>query len=164
MPTYIQDSQQVLDEISNLTLPPHTKLFTTDANANAMYNNIDTNHAIEVISWWLNDMNDRMVLPLNFPLEAVLSAMTVIMKNNIFEYGDLCFLQLDGTAMGTLAAVMWATLYCAYHEVHTIIPKHGLSLHYFKCFINDVFGVWTGNTTNEWSDFCQDINDFGILT
>ena len=49
IPTYIKDSQQVLDEIKTINLPPNKKLFTYDANS--IYNNIDTEHAITVISW-----------------------------------------------------------------------------------------------------------------
>lgn len=162
VPTYVKDSQQVLDEIKTLTLPPNAKLFTCDANA--MYNNIDTEHAIEVISWWLNDLKTRGQLPHDFPLEAVIEAMKIIMRNNIFEYGDCFFLQLLGTAMGTSAAVMWATIYYAYHEVHTLIPRYGNFLLYFKRFIDDCFGIWVGNFTNNWSDFCNDVNDFGVLT
>eukprot|EP00956_Cyclotella_meneghiniana_P006518 scaffold8576_cov44-Cyclotella_meneghiniana.AAC.4 len=64
--------------------------------------------------------------------------------------------------MGTSAAVMWATLYYAYHEVHTIISKYGHCLLYFKRFIDDIFGIWTG-TAQEWSDFCNDIDNFGQL-
>ena len=86
------------------------------------------------------------------------------MKNNIFEFGDLHFLQLIGTAMGTSAAVMWATIYFAYHEAHCIIPKHGKHLLYYKRFIDDIYGIWNGNHTNEWDEFCKDLNDFGILT
>ena len=123
VPTYVKDSQQVLNEIANLFLPPGALLFTTDANA--MYNNIDTDHAIQVLTWWLNDLDSRGRLPRGFPLDAVREAMVLVMRNNIFEFGDLCFIQLLGTAMGTSAAVMWATLYYAYHEVHTIIPKYG---------------------------------------
>ena len=164
MPTYVyvKDSQQVLDEVKTLNLPPNAQLFTCDANA--MYNNIDTDHAITVITWWLNDLNNTQQLPNGFPLEAVIDAMTVIMRNNIFEFGDCYFLQLIGTAMGTSAAVMWATLYYAYHEVHTLIPRHGQHLFYFKRFIDDMFGVWIGNSTNNWLDFCNDVNNFGVLT
>ena len=161
VPTYVKDSQQVLDQTKSFTLPPNAKLFTCDANS--MYNNIDTEHAIEVISWWLNNLNARGKLPRDFPLEAVISAMKVIMRNNIFEFGDMYFLQLIGTAMGTSAAVMWATLYFAYHEVHTLIPKHGQFLPYFKRFIDDMFGVWTGSAF-EWVAFCTDVNNFGVLT
>ena len=66
--------------------------------------------------------------------------------------------------MGTSAAVMWATLYYAYHENHTILPKHQHNLLYYKRFIDDIFGIWIGNTTDEWQEFCQDIDNFGVLT
>lgn len=162
VPTFVKDSQQVLDEIKSLNLPPQAKLFTCDANA--MYNNINTEHAIQVITWWLRDLETTNRLPKDFPLDAVLEAMVVIMKNNIFEFGTCYFLQLVGTAMGTSAAVMWATLYFAYHEVHTLIPNHGQHLFYFKRFIDDMFGVWIGNATTQWSAFCNDVNTFGELT
>jgi len=129
-----------------------------------MYTNILTDHALEVISWWLDNLYLTNQLPEGFPLEAVKKAMKLIMKNNIFEFGDLHFLQLIGTAMGTSAAVMWATIYFAYHEAHTIIPKHGKHLLYYKRFIDDIYGIWNGNHTNEWDEFCKDLNNFGILT
>ncbi|KAL7537045.1 hypothetical protein ACHAWF_005644 [Thalassiosira exigua] len=35
----------------------------------------------------------------------------MVMKNNIFEFGDLFFLHFLGTVIGTSAACMWATIY-----------------------------------------------------
>ena len=87
-----------------MKLPLHARLFTTDAYS--MYNNINTDHTIRVIAWWIEDLDRRGLLPLGFLVDAVLSAMRIIMKNNLFEFGDLFFLQLLGTAMGTSAAVM----------------------------------------------------------
>jgi hypothetical protein len=162
VPSYVKDSQQVLDELKNLYIPPGSRLCAADANS--MYNNIDTDHAITVITWWLRDLDQRSLLPPGFPLEAVISAMTTIMRNNIFEFGDCYFLQLLGTAMGTSAAVMWATIYYAYHEIHTLIPNHGSSLLYYRRFIDDMFLIWTGNSTTEWSAFCKDVDNFGVLT
>ena len=135
--------------------------FVTDANS--IYNNIDTDHAIRVITWLLKDLSAKNNLPTNFPLNAVLNAMTIIMKNNIFEFGDCYFIQLLGTVMSTSAAVMWATLYYAYHEVHTIISKNGHNLLYFKRFIDDIFDIWTGNLTSDWDSFSEDINNFHVL-
>ena len=162
VPTYVKDSQQVLDDVKLINLPPNAKLFTCDAHS--MYNNIKTSHAIQVITWWLTDLDEQGLLPALFPLEAVIEAMTIIMTNNIFEFGNMYFLQLLGTAMGTSSAVMWATLYYAYHEVHTLIPKHGGNLLYFRRFIDDIFGIWIGNSTTDWSAFCNDVNTFGVLT
>ena len=127
-----------------------------------MYNNIDTEHAIQVITWWIRDLEDGNLLPPGFPVDVFLSAMQIIMKNNLFESGNLFFLQLLCTAMGTSAAVRWATIYFAYHEVHTILPKYGHLLLYFKCYIDNVFGIWTGST-REWISFTNGLNNFGIL-
>ena len=93
-----------------------------------MYNNIDTAHAIAVISAWLDQLSTHPNFPANYPLSAVKSAMATIMKNNHFEFGDLNSLQLIGTAMGTSSACMWATIYYGTHETNTLIPtfKHQL--------------------------------------
>ena len=58
-----------------------------------MYNNIDTDHVIEVIIWWLNELSTKNDLRANFPLHVVLEAMTIIIRNNIFEFGDYYFIQ-----------------------------------------------------------------------
>ena len=57
---------------------------------------------------------------------------------------------------------MWATIYFAYHEVHTIVPKYGPLLLYFKRYIGDIFGSWIGNTL-EWTSFADDLHNFGIF-
>ncbi|KAL7523170.1 hypothetical protein ACHAXR_000053, partial [Thalassiosira sp. AJA248-18] len=143
IPTYIKDSNQLLDIIKEQgPLPPNAKLFTADANS--MYTNIDTDHALEVISEWLFEMRAADKLPPGFPLEAVIEAMELVMKNNIFSWGDLYFLQLLGTAMGTSSACMWATIYFAIHEMKKLLPKYGHRLSMFSRFIDDMFGLWTG--------------------
>ena len=112
-----------------------------------MYNNIDTTHAIEVISLWLDELSAKPSFPADYPLPAVKSAMAIIMCNNHFEFGDLNFLQLLGTAMGTSSACMWATIYYATHEAKTLIPTFKHQLHDGKmiCWIDDIFGIWVCN-------------------
>ncbi|EJK48927.1 hypothetical protein THAOC_32234 [Thalassiosira oceanica] len=71
VPTYLKDSHDLLAKLKNLgELPPNARLFTADAVS--MYTNIDTNHAISVISNWM----DNLELPADFPLRAVKDAMT----------------------------------------------------------------------------------------
>ena len=65
--------------------------------------------------------------------------------------------------MGTSAACMWATIYFAVHEIETLIPKYSANLMLFVCFIDGMFGIWTGNDA-AWEAFQQDTNNFGILT
>ena len=54
-------------------------------------------------------------------------------------------------------------IYYAYHEVFTLIPKHGHNLLYFKRYTDDIFGIWTGNLTTDEEAFLEDVNSFGIL-
>ena len=83
-----------------------------------MYTNIDTGHALDAISKWL----DTISLPEGFLLATVKAVMELVMCNNIFVWGDSYFLQLLGTAMGTSAACMWATIYFSVHEMSSLIP------------------------------------------
>ena len=159
VPTYLKDGEQLLNEVRELDLPPNAILFTADATA--MYNNIDTDHALEVIGRWLDELEPD--LPDDFPLEAVKYAMYYIMKYNVFGWGTLHLLQLVGTAMGTSSAVMWATMYYGYHEVHSLLPRYNSQLFYFKRYIDDIFGVWLMDGRDNWVQFCRDVNDFGIL-
>ena len=106
VPTHIKDSGVLLIQLKPIKIPQNSKLFTVYANL--MYNNINTCHAIQVISRWLDELEPN--LPENYPLEAIKFSMKIIMTNNLFEWGSLYFLQLLGTTMGTSAAAMWATL------------------------------------------------------
>ena len=83
-----------------------------------MYNNIDLDHAITVITWWVKDIESKGHLPQGFPSHVVISATRIIMTINIFEFEHMFFLQLLGTVMGTSAAGMWAALYYAYYKVN----------------------------------------------
>ena len=130
-------------------------------DADSMYTNIDTVHALEVIGMWL----DSLDLPKGFPLRAVKEAMALVTKKNIFEWGNLHFLQLLRTAMGTSAVCMWATIYFAVHEMGTLVPRHGKHLPLLLQFIGNIIGIWVGDPSGiKWEDFKKDINNFGILT
>jgi len=79
-----------------------------------MYTNIDTDHVLKVISKWLESIINQ--LPPDFPLPAVLDAMAIVMRNNLFEWGNKRFLQLLGTVIGTASAVIWANAYYSTQE------------------------------------------------
>ena len=158
VPTYLRDSHDLLARLRNLDgLPSNARLFTADAVS--MYTNIDTDHALSVIGTWM----DNLELPAGFPLRAVKDAMQLVMRNNLFEWGDTYFRQLLGTAMGTSAACMWATIYYGVHESTTLIPKYTSNLPIFLRFIDDILGIWIGDRA-AWQRFKQDVNSFGILT
>ena len=60
IPIYVKNGDQVLDEIEKLNLTRFALLFVTDAIS--MYNNIDTEHAITVITWWIKDFESKEIV------------------------------------------------------------------------------------------------------
>ena len=60
VPTYLKNGDQLLNDVLPLKRPLHVRLFTTDTHW--MNNNIDTEHAIEVITWWIKDFDCRGLL------------------------------------------------------------------------------------------------------
>ena len=94
MPAYFKSSYVLKEELLSLRLPPNAVLFTADADS--MYTNIDTDHALTIIGDYI-DNNPRST---GNP-RALKSALEIIMKNMICVFGDLYFKQVKGTAMGT---------------------------------------------------------------
>ncbi|CAN0037733.1 unnamed protein product, partial [Heterosigma akashiwo] len=74
--------------------------------------------------------------------EFLIEALRIVNSKNYFSFGDLTFLQLTGTAMGTPAACDYATLYLGYHEERFIIPEFRDFIVLLSRFIDDGFGIW----------------------
>jgi hypothetical protein len=98
-------------------LPPTAWFFTADAVS--MYTNIDTNHALHVIKGFVQRHQSYASLHERI---AVMEGLELIMRNNIFQFGETYWHQLNGTAMGVSPPSMYATLYFAVHE-EKIIAK-----------------------------------------
>jgi hypothetical protein len=97
------------------------------------------------------------------PLEAVKEAMMIVMTNNIFQFGDAYFLQLLGTAMGTSAACMWATIYFSIHKNDCLLPMFGNHIILYNRYIEDIFGIWIRESDDNWELFKTETNNFRLL-
>jgi hypothetical protein len=140
-------------------LPPHARLFTSDATA--MYTNIEPNVGITAIKDWIATTKS---LPDNFPTNLVLEALEIVMNRNIFQFDDTYWRQFVGTAMGTPCACSYATLSYALHELRNVLPLFIDSIGYLKRFIDDMLGIWVGTEEKEWVRFKKSLNGFGKLT
>ena len=108
-----------------------------------MYTNIDTEHAIKITGKWMDELSTHPEFPPDYLLDAVKSAMKTIMRTNHFKFGNMNFIHLMGTAMGTSAACMWATIYYGRHKVKTLLPNFQQYLHDGKLtrWINIIFAI-----------------------
>jgi hypothetical protein len=106
LPSFIASSWELKNCLEDLPpLPAHARFFTCDAVS--MYTNIDTDHALAVIAPFLR----QHPLAEGLPAESLISGLELIMRWNIFAFGDTHWKQLSGTAMGTPPACVYATLY-----------------------------------------------------
>jgi hypothetical protein len=132
-----------------------------------MYSNIDTEHGLEVIGKWFKLHEHE--LPEDYPIETILAGLAIVMRNNVFAFGDTFWLQLCGTAMGTSVACMYATVYYSYHEETKINPpsphfKH-VRILLNKRFIDDAyFVVTTHDTQASKIELVETMNDFAGAT
>ena len=112
IPYTVHSSKDFVDHLQELhTLPPSATLCTIDAKS--MYTNIDTNHAITVLSTFLNTSTYATGIDPN----ACIDAIKIVMRHNIFKFGDTYWVQMNGTAMGTPPAPTYAQLYYLVHEL-----------------------------------------------
>ena len=117
-------------------------------------------HGIEAIKLWLDSLKDE--LPGDYPHEAILDALDVVMRNNLAEFGDCHFKQIRGTAMGTSVAVIYAGLYYGWHEKAKLLPTYSQFILDMSRFVDDMTVLWLGSH-NDYLNFKRDVNNYGIL-
>lgn len=164
IPTIVRDSQQLRDRIVELALQPNARMFTADAFS--MYQKIDIDHGLQVMRDFFNYLSQRDLLPEDFPTDAVLEGLELVMRFNLFQFGDANFIQLIGTAMGTSVAVVYANLYAGWHEITSILPRFQDQLKrlpYLFRFVDDLWGIWIGPTDHEWQEFKDTLSNHGLL-
>ena len=91
-------------------------------------------------------------------------ALRLLMTNNILKFGDTYWLQKVGTEMGAPPAPPWATIFFGIHE-ETMLAKFGDRLQLYRCFIDDVLGIWMVNPDPykyhlQWTSFVSLMQDY----
>ena len=153
LPSFIGSSYDLKESLNELgDIPDGALLFTADAVS--MYTNIDTYRALGSIRSFLSSQPHFRSMPLN----AINDALEIIMKNNVFQFGDCYFLQLDDTAMGTPPACCYATINYAVRE-QFLLDKYKANLLFYKRYIDDIFGIWINNNSGTtFEEFKNDLN------
>jgi hypothetical protein len=110
-----------------------------------MYTNIDTDHALLRIATFLRHHPDCP------NASALIEALEIIMRYNIFQFGNTYWQQLTGTAMGTPPACDYATIYFGIHELD-ILPRFIFilcSLPLYFRYIDNGIGLWKHDKNDE---------------
>ena len=87
-----------------------------------MYTTINTNHAMEEINNFLN--NSTFLKNFHFNKKALLQAIEIVMKDNIFKFNDTYWMQKSSTAMGTPPGANYANLYYSIYKLNLLKIKY----------------------------------------
>ena len=135
-PSYFKDSFELKAILDTLKFHPTALLFT--AHAYWMYTNIKTDPALKSIAHLIRNNIPSMG---DDKKEALIEAMNIVFRNNLFKFGDTFWRQKSGTAMGTSPAPTYATIFYALHK-NEMLPRWSEQVVFYKRFIDDVLGVW----------------------
>lgn len=168
LPYVYRSSAMVVDRLRRLpALSPNTRLFTMDARS--MYTNIDTPSALTALKHFFATSPYCSHLQPDLQT-ALLQALSILMTHNVFRFGNTYWVQTNGTAMGTPAAPMYATVVFAIREIE-IIPRFQPQLIEYGRFIDDGFGIWQPLPTDSpatdaarWTEFQTAINQPGAFS
>jgi hypothetical protein len=99
--------------------------------------------------------------------EQLISALQILMLNNIIQFGDTYRRQITGSATGISPAPPWAIIFYAIHK-QDFVPHWSNNLLLWRCFIDDGIGFWQRHPdpkTNAdlWKDFKRDVGDLHEL-
>jgi hypothetical protein len=130
LPSYLSNSDQLLDDLPRLSVNSATLFLTADVES--LYTNIPIERAVDIIANRISG---------NRWSDAILSGLQVVMKSNYFSFGDTHWLQLSGTAMGTPVAPAFASLYVAHFE-ELLLEEFRERIVYYKRYIDDILLIW----------------------
>lgn len=125
--------------ITQTQVPTNCKLVSIDVPS--LYNNIP-HKGLEAATNFLLDHKDQD--PIRPPVQILRELMSIVLKNNIFQFNGEHYLQVQGMAMGTKMAPSYANLFMGSLEPK-LINKGNPHINMWKRYIDDIFIIWTGS-------------------
>jgi hypothetical protein len=136
LPSYIRSSTHLLERLKSINFEPsNVSFFSCDAVS--MYTNIDTTHALETLHPFLT----TSPLCAGCQANAIITALEILMRQNVFKLGDTYWKQKTGTAMGTPPGANYAELYYGTWEIEFLEYFLG-NLALYCRYIDDGIGLW----------------------
>ena len=144
IPTYLQDTSDFLRSIEAMNterILPNTAIICT-IDVSALYTNIRIEDAILAMRESLNQRLDQKV-----PTDFILQLLECVLMFNIFEFGNEKFIQLIGTAIGTICAPTLANFVMhkidqEFKDLANRIQDSDNPIMLLKRFIDDYIMIW----------------------
>lgn len=149
-PSYIRDTPDFLEKLSQIEIPPNCLLITLDVDS--LYTNIDNKAGLESVRQTFQNNPDP-----KRPDVEILRLLLYSLKNNDFTFNNEWFLQISGTAMGKKFAPNYANIFMASWEKEALDKCSKQPLCYFR-YLDDIFIIWQ-HSEADFNDFFNTLNN-----
>jgi len=154
LPSFLKDTTTLINELNDLIVEPDTILVTIDVKS--LYTCIPHKEGIQACAESLEML--KMNNPNQPDTKTLTSLLEIVLRNNVFKFNGKCFIQLEGTAMGTKLAPAYANIFMGKLE-QTILSSPPLKPSYYKRYIDDILILWPHSET-ELNKFISSLNTF----
>ena len=120
-------------------------MFIITADIKSLYTLIPNDDGIKSVV-------SEMITETKLPPKTLGTLISLVLKNNIFKFGEDNYIQINGTAMGTIMAPTYANVYLKHKEEKTLLNTrsnpllHNINL--FKRYIDDICIVYNNVDNN----------------
>lgn len=141
IPSYVESSQHLIYQLETTAFPADCHICCADIES--LYPNIPIDVGVHFVRCAINRMRSTIdEIGLHFhdnrTVDFVLKLLSFILHNNFFVFGSRWYHQLQGTAMGTPAAVPFACLF-VYEVEHRVFQSTHIQPLLYKRYIDDIY-------------------------
>jgi hypothetical protein len=143
IPWLVKDTKSLVVDLEQSPIEEKEGIFVT-ADIASLYTNIDTALGLHLVKEFLAERNvpqDR--------IELLLALLTFVMQNSYLSFKDCVYHQIDGTAMGTSVAPIYANI-VVYMLERPVVREFGKDLRIYRRFLDDVFAFITRERAAEF--------------
>ena len=154
LPSFIKDTTELINQLSELTIEPNTLLVTVDVKS--LYTCIPHKEGILACAEALEITKSNN--PDQPDTNTLIHLLEIVLKNNSFQFNGKSYIQLQGTAMGTKLAPAYANIFMGKLE-QTILSSAPLKPSYYKRYIDDILILWP-HSIIELNKFITSLNNY----
>lgn len=141
IPSYVESSQHLIHQLETLVFPADCYICCADIES--LYPNIPIDVGVDFVRCAINRMRSTITdIGLHFrddrTVDFVMRLLSFILHNNYFVFGSQWYHQLQGTAMGTPAAVPFACLF-VYEVEYRVFQSTNMQPLLYKRYIDDIY-------------------------
>ena len=141
VPWMVKDTKSLITDLESTPELPRGGVFVT-ADIASLYTNIDTRMGLEQVEKFLIDRLSGTDTVQASRIRLVMDLLRFVMNNSYLSFKSTLYHQIDGTAMGTSCAPIYANIIVAMLE-QQILTDFGPDIFLYRRFLDDVFAYVT---------------------